>query len=82
MVSLLFESRASISETGVDVQDKEGYTALMYAASNGYMGVVKYLVAEGADTNAKDSKSLTASEIAKRKGHQDVAKCLDAEVCS
>ena len=51
-------------------------TALLYAAVNGHMEVVKVLVARGADVDAQDSVGGTALMYAVWKGHTDVVRIL------
>lgn len=59
-------------KTKVDQKDPEGLSALMYAASNGYMNVVKFLVEKGARISAKDDGGETALMKACKEGHQEV----------
>ncbi len=42
--------------TNVDAPDIAGQTALMYAAEAGRMGIAKYLLSQGANINAQDTK--------------------------
>ena len=65
MVELLHVRKASI-----DLQDKDGYTALMHASARGKLGIVEYLLAEaGANTALRDSNGKTALQLA------DSSKC-------
>ena len=48
------------SHANVDIQDSYGLTALMYAASNGYINRADALLKSGANVNIKDSNELTA----------------------
>jgi len=42
-----------------------GMTALMYLARNGYTGLMKLLIKDGADMNIKDAQGRTALDILK-----------------
>ena len=42
-----------------------GMTALMYLARNGYTGLMKLLIKDGADMNIKDAQGRTAFNILK-----------------
>ncbi len=61
----------------VNVQDIRGYSALLYAAGSDTMpaGVVKMLLAKGADTNAKGDGE-TARQLAAKRGDSEVARVL------
>ncbi|OTG84620.1 hypothetical protein B9T33_02230 [Acinetobacter sp. ANC 5054] len=60
--------------TDVNSADDEGYSALHAAAENGYLDVVKLLVANGADVQHKTQ--YTALELAEMAGHDDVVAYL------
>ena len=61
----------------VNVQDIRGYSALLYAAGSDTVpaGVVKMLLAKGADWNAK-ADGETAPMLAARRGDSEVARLL------
>ena len=62
---------------GADVNAKYNYgdTPLYVATVKNHPGVVKYLLAHGANPNAKDAKfSRTALHLAAQLGHADIAK--------
>jgi hypothetical protein len=61
----------------VNVQDIRGYSPLLYAAGADAMpaGIVKMLLAKGADRNAKGDGE-TASELASKRGDSEVARVL------
>jgi len=64
-----------IKATGVDALQKQNYTALMIAASNGFADGVETLLASGADkTLMIDGK--TAADIAKERGFAELEKRL------
>ncbi len=48
----------------VNDQDRDGNTALMYAVAGGFLEIVKYLIAEGADANLQEREGQTALMIA------------------
>ena len=48
----------------VNANDKEGWTALMYAAGSGNVECVKNLIAAGANVHAKNNNGRTALMIA------------------
>ena len=59
--------------------DKNGRTALMYAAYYGHyehVGVAKILIAAGANVNATDKNGFTALRFAAQLRHAEVAKVL------
>ena len=60
----------------VNASDKYGDTALMVAAINGQLDVVKCLVELGADLEAKDGAGRTALMMVANWGKLDVVKCL------
>jgi hypothetical protein len=61
----------------VNVQDIRGYSPLLYAAGSDAMpaGIVKMLLAKGADTSAKGDGE-TASMLAAKRGDTEVARVL------
>ena len=65
-----------VAETGVDALQKQGYTALMIAASNGFTAAVEVLLAAGADKSIKLAGGKTAADIAADRGHTELAKLL------
>lgn len=67
-----------IAATGdPDVLQKQGYTALMIAASNGFTAAVEVLLAASADRTIKLADGKSAADIARDRGHADLAKLLD-----
>ena len=61
----------------VDARDKDGWTALIWAAWKGHLDIVKYLAEQGADLSVKDNKGDTASMIARKNNYKEVADYLD-----
>ncbi len=60
-----------------DAPQKQGYTALMIAASNGFTAAAEVLLAAGADRSIKLPDGKTAAAIARDRGHGELAKLLD-----
>lgn len=68
-----------IEEQNFDVNtkyEKDGSTALHWAAYGGQYDVVKYLLEHGADVNAKDNNDRTPLMDAAQEGHLEVVKYL------
>jgi ankyrin repeat protein len=65
-----------IVATGVDALQKQGYSALMLAASNGFAAGVDALLAAGADKSIALPDGKTAADIAKDRGHAELEKQL------
>jgi uncharacterized protein len=67
-----------IAATGdPDARQKQGYTALMIAAANGFTEGVEALLAAGADKSRKLDDGRTAAAIARERGHTELAGRLD-----
>ena len=60
----------------VNFQDKNGYTALIWASINGYLEVVKLLLLNGADVNIQTIWGDTALMFASCYGYLEVVKLL------
>lgn len=68
-----------IAATGdPDVLQKQGYTALMIAASNGFVVAVEALLEAGADKTRKLPDGKTAADIARDRGHTELANLLSS----
>jgi hypothetical protein len=65
-------------EAGADVNvaDKYGYTALMWATRNGHLTIVNYLLVKKANVNAKARDGYTALMFAARRGEPTIIKAL------
>ena len=60
----------------VTLSDKGGMTALMEAASGGYMDMRKLLVEQGADVEAAANSGVSALWLAASGGHEEVVAYL------
>ena len=67
------------SGANIDYQDKNGMTALMYAAKNGHLGMVKLLLEEGAQIALANKERETASSLAYLNHKEDVFEYLKKE---
>jgi len=75
-VKLLIKNKAKINA----IDSKEHWTPLMWAAAEGQIEVVHYLLEEGADPLLKDIDGDTAASFAKKKNHQAVANMIQSRV--
>ena len=64
-------------ENYVNLVDKFGYTALMYACVNGYTEIAKWLLEVGANVNIVDKYGNTALKIAEQYGYIDIIELLN-----
>jgi ankyrin repeat protein len=65
-------------EYGEDVnQVSQGMTPLMYAAKYNRVEIVKYLISQGAQVDAKSNKGLTALKYAESTGAEAVVSLLE-----
>ena len=62
---------------GLDCQDEDGWTALMYAAYHNHPEVVSYLVSAKANLHLKNNTGKNARFLAYVEGHQEVTSILD-----
>jgi len=71
----------SLVASGTDINAFDGviflYTPLMRAAMEGRRDAVTTLLELGADPLAEDEGGFTAAKLARKKGHEDIAKTLD-----
>jgi ankyrin repeat protein len=69
-------SSSGCSRGGADVDAQGGSTPLHSAAANGHLDVVKFLVAQQAEVNAKETDGWTPLHLAARYGYLDIVKFL------
>jgi ankyrin repeat protein len=72
-VKLLLDKGAEVNLQGT----AEGFTALMMAAAEGQLDVVRLLLARGASAAIIDRDGDTAEKFAREKGHSEVLKLLE-----
>ena len=72
-VELLLKKGAEVNVQG----ELEGFTALMTAAAEGQLEVVRLLLVYGADADLKDKDGDTAESFARQKGHSAVVDLLE-----
>lgn len=65
--------------TDANAADKNGVTALAWAASKGWVEVVKLLLEHGADASRKDNRGRLATHMALANGHKSVVQLLTEE---
>lgn len=68
----------SNGEANLNIQDKGGYTALMYAAAKGNIEIVEILLKNGADKNLKTAKENTALYFAEKNNFSNIVKLLNS----
>jgi uncharacterized protein len=68
------------AKVDLDYQDKTGATALMWAANQRRVEIVKILLQAGADPQLKNQGGLTAADIAKLSGNRATLSCFGAVV--
>jgi ankyrin repeat protein len=68
------------ADPNIAPKDETGWTALMASSDAGHAETVQALLAGGADPTAKDKSGRTAMDLAKAKGHSDVARTLGEAV--
>lgn len=78
IVSMLLD----VSASNIDAMDKDGKTALMYAAENGHLDVVNLLINHGANIGVESGTifdKFTAQSLARRKGYKEIADLLKSK---
>ena len=60
----------------MNAKSNYGFTALIWAAINGHLDVVKALIEARAIVNAKDNQGRTALDLAKQNHKNDVVELL------
>lgn len=68
--------QSHLNRAYMDSKDADGMTPLMYAAREGRLEIVEYLVQRGADTKAQNNAGWTALALAESNGHTDVIRFL------
>ncbi len=71
--------RGGMPESGAQTPATGGLTALMYAARDGHLDVVKMLAEAGADIEAPEANKITALQMAIGNNNMDVASYLLAK---
>jgi ankyrin repeat protein len=74
-VKLLVDHKAQ-----VNWRDWFNASALMYAASEGDLNIIKYLLERGADIHAKDKHGNTVLSAAKEGNHPEAIKLIKASL--
>jgi ankyrin repeat protein len=64
----------------VDAASSSGHTALHVAASVGASAAVQALLSSGANRKLRDTRGLTAADVARRAGFETIAEAIDAHV--
>lgn len=67
---------SSSLNTPIDCRDKEGHTALLWAAYQGHTTTVRFLLQEGANLHAVDSDGCSALHWASNRNHVEVVQFL------
>lgn len=65
----------ALVQAGADI-DPEGWTPLIYAAFEGHVDIVTYLLTLDLDINAQSANGISALMAASRNGHLEVVKIL------
>ena len=72
-----FDMLRELPAKELDAVDDYGNTAIIYAANNGHLDIVKFLMAqEGVDLNRRGYLGNTALSRAARSGHADIIRAL------
>jgi ankyrin repeat protein len=79
----LDESVRTLLDKGAEINgrnEKDGTTALMWAANNGHKRIVEYLIDRGADPSLTAKDGWTAGEAARMAGHTDIADKIERQI--
>ena len=60
-----------------DAENNVRNTPILLAAANGYIAVVKLLLANGADPGVKNKRKETAESLAKARNHTQIVQLLE-----
>lgn len=66
----------SNTETDIEKVDNAGNTALLHAAKNGHLEIIKLLLKNGADFNKTNLQGETALTLSKQNEHQEIVQIL------
>ena len=66
-----------LEDSDVDIQDEDGYTALILASYKGHTETIELLLNAGADVNLQDKYGNTALICASYNGHKETVDILD-----
>lgn len=68
----------ALMNAGADInaRDRNGRTPLMYAVRHKQRATIEFLLRRGADASAKDNSGMTASDLAKQLGFDDIERTL------
>ena len=61
----------------VDMRDKDGITAIMFASFHGHLGAVQVLLSAGADADYTNKEGRNALQLARSAGHIDIAEVIE-----
>jgi len=68
--------RLIIAGAAIDIQDNDGWTALMWAASSGHAEIVRVLIDQGAAIDIEDNDGRTALVWTADRGHIETVRLL------
>jgi ankyrin repeat protein len=63
---------------GINLQDKNGWTALHHGSKNGHLEIAKILIGAGADARVTDAHGRTAADVAREQGHLEIAEYIES----
>ncbi len=69
-----------IKKTNPNLANKDGFTALMYAANKGDAEMVKYLIEKGADPEIKTPLGVAASYLAKGENKDEIIELISQAI--
>ncbi|MCG8340138.1 MAG: ankyrin repeat domain-containing protein [Cytophagales bacterium] len=72
----ILKSRVFLEAQGETIESNQGMSPLQLAAENGHLNVVKVLVENGAEIDARDCPRRTSLQLAAENGHLNVVRFL------
>ena len=78
VVDLLISKGVGDAGPDLNARDKQGRTALMYAAQLGALEIVQYLINAGADVTLRSADGVTAAKWALERKHDAIALALES----